>query len=285
MRRSIYRRAQGDSPAKLFFIYLVLIIFTIITVYPILNVFSVSLRPNNRLYSTSLAIIPDDATLQAYKAVMFEKPFLQWLKNSLIVSLATSVFGVALASTTAYAFSRFRFRGHKAGMTLFLVAQMFPIPMFLLPLYILLGRYGLTDTLLGLTAPYVALTLPFSIWMLKGYYDTIPRELEESASIDGASPLGAFYRVILPLSLPALAVTGLFSFMTGWSEYIVARVVLTQPGLFTLPLGLVNLQGQFSTEWGNYSAAAVLIMVPVMALFLSLSKFLISGLTLGSVKG
>lgn len=285
MRRSVYRRAQGDSPVKLFFIYAVLIVFTIIAVYPIVNVFSVSLRPNNRLYSTSLAIIPDDATLQAYKSVLFEKPFLLWLKNSLIVSLVTSVIGVGLASTTAYAFSRFRFRGHNAGMTLFLVAQMFPIPMFLLPLYILLGRYGLTDTLFGLAVPYVALTLPFSIWMLKGYYDTIPRELEESASIDGATPLSAFYRVILPLSLPALAITGLFSFMTGWSEYIVARVVLTQPDLFTLPLGLVNLQGQFSTEWGNYSAAAMLIMAPVMVLFLSMSRFLISGLTLGSVKG
>ena len=266
-------------------LYLLLIFITVVTVYPIVQIFGISLRPANELYSTSLRIIPENASLEAYRVVLFEKDFGTWLRNSLLVALTVSVLGVSLASTSGYAFSRFRFRGKKAGLIVILMTQMFPATMLLLPLYVLMKKLGLVDTLAGIIVAYTATALPFCIWTMKGYYDTIPRDLEEAAVIDGTSDLGAFLRVTLPLSAPALVITALFSFMAGWSEFIVARVIIHQRGLYTLPLGLENLTSTFQTEWANYAAGSILVCIPVVALFLLLSRFLISGLTLGSVKG
>ncbi|UCF07040.1 MAG: sugar ABC transporter permease [bacterium] len=266
-------------------IYVLLVFITLVTVYPIVQIFGISLRPSDQLYSTSLKIIPDDATFEAYRTVLFEKDFFTWLRNSLIVALSVSIFGVALASTAGYAFSRFRFRGHRAGLVVILITQMFPATMLLLPLYVLMKRFGLIDTLLGIIIAYTATALPFCIWTMKGYYDTIPRDLEEAAVIDGTTQLGAFLRVTLPLSAPALTITGLFSYMAGWSEFIVARVIINRQGLYTLPLGLESLSSTFQTEWANYAAGSIIVCIPVVVLFLLLSKFLISGLTLGGVKG
>ncbi|MBN1827357.1 MAG: sugar ABC transporter permease [Candidatus Eisenbacteria bacterium] len=266
-------------------LHLLLIAVTLATIYPILQVVTISLRPGDRLYSTSLAIIPEGATLDAYRIILFEKPFLLWMRNSLLVTIAVTVLGVTLASTAGYAFSRFRFPGRGVGMLSFLVTQMFPATMLLLPLYILLGRIGLVDTLSGLVVAYVATALPFCVWTMKGYYDSIPVELEEAAMVDGTSRVGAFVKVTLPLSAPALMITALFSFISAWSEFMVARVIIQSHELNTLPLGLESLAGTFQTEWANYSAGAILVCVPVVALFLALNRYLVSGLTLGGVKG
>ena len=266
-------------------IYIVLVVITLITIYPIVQIFGISLRPANELYSTSLRIIPENWSFEAYRVVLFEKDFFTWLRNSVIVAVAVSIFGVTLASTSGYAFSRFRFRGRKSGMISILVTQMFPATMLLLPLYIIMSRFHLVDTLFGIIIAYTATALPFCIWMMKGYYDTIPVDLEEAAMIDGTTRFGAFIKVTLPLSAPALVITALFSFMAGWSEFIVARVIINRQGLYTLPLGLESLSSTFQTEWANYAAGSVIVCIPVVALFLLLSKFLISGLTLGGVKG
>ena len=266
-------------------VYALLVIITVITVYPIVQIFGISLRPANQLYSTSLKIIPEGASFKAYRAVLFEKDFLTWLRNSAIVAVAVSIFGVTLASTSGYAFSRFSFRGRKAGMISILVTQMFPATMLLLPLYIIMSKFQLINTLLGIIIAYTATALPFCIWTMKGYYDTIPVDLEEAAMIDGTTRFGAFVKVTLPLSAPALVITALFSFMAGWSEFIVARVIINSKGLYTLPLGLESLSSTFQTEWANYAAGSIIVCIPVVVLFLLLSKFLISGLTLGGVKG
>jgi arabinogalactan oligomer/maltooligosaccharide transport system permease protein len=168
---------------------------------------------------------------------------------------------------------------------MFLLTQMFPATMLLLPMYVLMRRLGLIDTMAGLVIAYVAQALPFCVWTMKGYYDTIPRDLEEAALVDGSTRTGAFFRIILPLAAPALTITALFAFMTGWSEFIVARVILSSPNLATLPLGLEGLSGTYQTEWATYAAGSVLVSVPVVALFLALNRFLVGGLTLGGVKG
>ncbi|MFH1679865.1 MAG: sugar ABC transporter permease [Candidatus Eisenbacteria bacterium] len=266
-------------------LHLALILFTLATVYPVVQVFSISLRPGNRLYSTSLRIIPEGATLDAFRSIILDKPFLLWMRNSLLVSVVVTILGVALASTAGYAFSRFRFPGRGAGMLAFLTTQMFPATMLLLPLFVLLRRVGLVDTLPGLMVAYVATALPFCVWTMKGYYDSIPVELEEAAMVDGTSRVGAFRRVTLPLSAPALMITALFSFISAWSEFMVARVIVQSVGLYTLPLGLESLAGTFQTEWANYSAGALLVCIPVVALFLALNRYLVAGLTLGGVKG
>ena len=281
-----FKSGRVDSPFKRIVIHLVLILCCIIAVYPVLRVLSVSLRPGDRLLSTSLAIIPADATLNAYKTVLVDKEFPRWVWNSLAITVGTAVVGVILASTSAYAFSRWKFPGRGPGMLFLLATQMIPAPMLIVPIYILATKLGLTETYRGLVIAYSVSSIPFSVWILKGYYDTIPRDLEEAGTIDGASPIGTFWRIILPLSTPALAIVFLFNFMTAWNDYLFARIMLGKSNeLWTWPLGLQSFQGQFQTQWGYFSAASIMVMIPVLALFLYSSKWLISGLTLGSVKG
>jgi arabinogalactan oligomer/maltooligosaccharide transport system permease protein len=259
-------------------------LFAAISLYPVLNVLSISLRPGNRLQSTSLSIVPDDWTFQSYVQLFTEQPFLRWLGNSLLVSLLVTLTGVALAAMGGYALSRFRFVGRQATMLAILTTQMFPATMLLLPLYILIAKLHLVNTFLGLMVFYVSTALPFCVWQMKGFYDTIPPSLEESARIDGCSRAAAFWRVILPLAVPGLVITALFSFMTAWSEYIVAAQVLQNREMYTLPLGIKSFQASMSTQWGLYAAASILVSVPVVVVFLVLSKYLVSGMTLGAVK-
>ncbi|HEX9971630.1 MAG TPA: ABC transporter permease subunit [bacterium] len=265
--------------------YIILTIFTLIAIYPIITVISISLRPGDRLLSKSLAIIPDNATLQTYIKLFTEESFLLWLRNSSIISAAVMIVGVALAATAGYSFSRYKFIGKEAMMFSLITTQMFPLTMLLLPLFIMLIKLKLYDSYLGLIVAYSATTLPFTIWQMKGYYDTIPFSLEEAAYIDGSSQFYTFWRIILPLAAPALVITALFSFMAAWSEYLVAAVLIQDQSLFTLPLGLKTFQSVMETSWGLYSAGAIMVSLPVVILFLFLSRWLISGLTLGSVKG
>ena len=270
---------------RLFFSYLALILFAGIAIYPVLQVLTISLRPADRLLSTSLEIIPPNASLKSYVELFRDRPFLTWMLNSLFVSLVVTVTGTVLASMTGYAFSRFRFIGKEIGLLSLLTTQMFPATMLLLPLYIMLIKLGLINTYLGVIIIYTATALPFTIWTMKGYYDTIPYSLEEAARIDGCNQFQAFYKIILPLAAPALVITALFSFMTAWSEYLVAAQILQDSDLWTLPLGLKSFEANMSTEWGLYGASSIIVAIPVVVLFLALSKYLVSGLTLGSVKG
>lgn len=264
--------------------HFVLLTFVVISLYPALNVFTISLRPGDQLRSTDLSIIPQGWSFESYRQLFTNQPFMRWLGNSLIVAAGVTITGVVLASIGGYAFSRFRFVGRKATMLAILTTQMFPATMLLLPLYIVIAKLQLINTYLGLMVFYTSTALPFCVWQMKGFYDTIPVSLEEAARIDGCSRAMAFWRVILPLAVPGLVITALFSFMAAWSEYIVAAQVMQDEEMFTLPLGLKSFQASLSTQWGLYAAASILVSLPVVIVFLMLSKFLVSGLTLGSVK-
>ncbi len=265
--------------------YIFVIIFTVIAIYPILNVFSISLRPADKLLSTSLRIIPENATFDSYVKLFTETPFLRWLVNSTFVSAVVMLTGVTLASTAGYALSRFKFFGKKAVMIGILITQMFPATMLLLPLYIMLIKLHLLNSYLGIIIVYTSTALPFCVWQMKGYYDTIPVSLEEAARIDGCNQFQAFYKVVFPLALPALVITALFSFMSAWAEYVVAAQILQEPELYTLAIGLKQFESSMATEWGLYAAGSLIVSIPAVLLFLFLSRYLISGLTLGSVKG
>lgn len=265
--------------------HLILVVFALVSIFPIWQVLNISLRPGNQLLSTSLEMFPANATFQNYVKLVTERDFLVWLGNSALVSLTVTLSGVIFASMAGYGFSRFRFVGKRAGLLSLLTTQMFPGTMLLLPMYIMLIRLGLINSYLGIVIVYSATALPFCIWTMKGYYDTIPVSLEEAARIDGCTHFSAFYRVILPLAAPALVITALFSFMSAWSEYIVAAQILQDTELWTLPIGLKSFEASMSTEWGLYGAASIIVMIPVVILFLALSRWLVSGLTLGSVKG
>ncbi len=261
-----------------------LLLFVLISVYPALNVLSISLRPGNKLRSTELSIIPENWTLDSYVQLFTEQPFLQWLGNSLLVSLAVTLLGVGLASVGGYALSRYKFVGRQTSMLAILTTQMFPATMLLLPIYVMIARLHLVNTFLGLLIFYTATALPFCLWQMKGFYDTIPFSLEEAARMDGCSRWKTFLKVTLPLAVPGLVITALFSFMTAWSEYIVAAVVLEDREMFTLPLGLKSFQATMSTQWGLYAAASMLVSIPVVVVFMLLSRYLVSGLTVGGVK-
>ncbi|HWP82568.1 MAG TPA: sugar ABC transporter permease [Bacteroidota bacterium] len=265
--------------------HLTLVAFCVIALFPIWQVVNISLRPGDQLLSTKLELIPSNASFDNYLRLFSETDFLVWIGNSGLVSLAVTLTGVALASMAGYGFSRFRFVGRNFGLLSLLTTQMFPATMLLLPMYIMLIKLGLINTYLGVVIVYSATALPFCIWTMKGYYDTLPVSLEEAARIDGCSQFGAFYRVILPLAAPALVITALFSFMSAWSEYLIAAQILQDSRLWTLPLGLKSFEASMSTQWGLYGAASLVVMIPVVIIFLALSRWLVSGLTLGSVKG
>jgi arabinogalactan oligomer / maltooligosaccharide transport system permease protein len=277
-------RGKKTTAVRVAASYVVLVLFSLVALYPVWQIFNISLRPSNRLLSTSLELIPANASFANYIALFTERPFLLWMLNSTFVALTVTVTGVALASTCGYAFSRFNFIGKKIGLLSLLVTQMFPATMLLLPMYIMLVKLHLINSYLGIVIMYSATALPFCIWQMKGYYDTIPTSLEEAGRIDGCNQFQTFVRIILPLAAPALVITALFSFMASWTEYVVAAQILQDTELWTLPLGLKSFESNMGSEWGLYGAASVIVTIPVVILFLSLSRWLVSGLTLGSVK-
>ncbi|MEA3306978.1 MAG: carbohydrate ABC transporter permease, partial [Elusimicrobiota bacterium] len=270
---------------KYILIHIVIIAFAFICVYPLLRIFSISIRPGDRVISTDLSLWPSGATLISYVKLLKSTNFLIWLWNSLVITVSTSFIGVSLASTAAYAFSRFKFPGKKTGLILLLSSQMIPAGMLILPLFLMIMKLGLMNSYLGMIIAYSVSALPFSIWILKGYYDTIPRSLEEAALVDGTSHVGAFWHIVLPLSTPALSIAFLFNFTMAWNEYLIARVVLFSSKQYTWTLGIFELQGQFITQWGMFAAGSMLVTIPVLIVFLYSAKWLMSGLTLGGVKG
>lgn len=291
-------RAGADEPAHLP-LHIFLIIFTFLSLYPIFWVFTIAFSgqqslaiadvPSNATFVERLRAIipwPKDFSTSNFVSVMKDQPFARWLLNSAIIAAATTVVGVFLACTAAYAFSRFIFPGRRTGLMSFLVSQMFPGTLMLIPLYIILVKWlGLGSSRLGLVLVYATISIPFCVWMLKGYFDTIPKELEEAAIMDGASPGTIFMRIILPLAKPAVAVTALFSFMTGWNEFILAATFMDKEVMYTAPVGLRFFVGGFSQQWGYFAAGSIIVSIPVVALFMFLQKYLVSGLTAGAVKG
>ncbi|MGC6492232.1 MAG: sugar ABC transporter permease [Myxococcota bacterium] len=266
-----------------------LVLFTMLTLYPVLWVLRMALSPGQS-FSMSANPIPTEVDFGNFEAVIMTFDGNTWLFgrqlfNSLVVSSATALVGVVLAATAAYALSRWNFPGRDRGMAAFLVTQMFPGVVMAIPLYILLDTAGLLDTLMGLVLVYATTAVPFSVFTLKGYFDTLPVALEEAAIMDGCDRWTAFVTIVLPLARPALAVTALFSFMTAWNEFILAATLLGDPTSFTLPVVLQRYVDDHGTAWGSFAAGAILVSLPVVGLFFALQKQLVEGLTAGAVKG
>lgn len=270
--------------------HILLIVVTALTIMPILWVIKMALTPAQAFRGAELSPIPSDPSLDNFMTVVSSSAadgtwlFGRQLLNSVVVSVLTTIFGISVACTAAYAFSRFRFAGRRAGLFMFLVSQMFPGVMMMIPLYVIMESLHLLDTMAGLILVYSTTSIPFSVWMLKGYFDTIPKDLEEAAIIDGASPARAFWTVVLPLSLPAVAITALFSFMTAWNEFILAFTFLSKETSFTLPVIIRNYVGEHTVQWGLFAASSLIVSAPVVALFFALQRYLVSGLTAGAVK-
>ncbi|WP_077321478.1 sugar ABC transporter permease [Virgibacillus proomii] len=277
---------KKKSKIEVTFIYIFLLLMFIVIAYPLFWALMMSLNPGSNMMVTEL--IPKNPTLEHYKW-LFTDPdsnYLIWYKNSLFVAIVNSIGSVIITSLIAYAFSRYKFVGRKYGLYMFLLLQMFPALMGMVALYILLNTIGLTDSLYGLMLIYLGGQIPFNAWLVKGYFDTIPRELDEAAKIDGAGHLKIFWTIMLPLAKPILAVVALFNFMAPFMDFLLPRIVLTSPEKYTLALGLYSfINDQFSTNFTKFAAGSILIAVPIALVFLLLQRYLISGLTSGATKG
>ncbi|KKO50844.1 sugar ABC transporter permease [Paenibacillus sp. DMB20] len=276
---------RWKSRLELTGIYAFILFMFVVIAYPLVWAMGVSLNPGTSLYSAK--IIPENWSTEHY-SWLFSSPDSQyglWYKNTLIVASWKTVLSLIVTTFLAYAFSRYNFRGRKNGLYALLLIKMFPVLMGMVAIYILLNLLGLLDTLAGLILVYVGSSIPMHAFLIKGYFDTIPRDLDESAKIDGAGHFRIFFQIILPLAKPILAVVALFNFMTPFMDFLLPRIVIRSSENYTLAVGLFNLVNQeFSNNFTRFAAGSMLIAIPIAVVFLFLQRFLISGLTAGATK-
>jgi ABC-type glycerol-3-phosphate transport system permease component len=271
------------------FVVLVVIFFCGFAVFPLLWMISSSFKPSSEIYTLTPGFIPKNPTPAGYTDMLFSKSknfnMRTWIKNSLIVSTATTLFALGIATLGGYGMSRFRFRGRASLGYVILMTQVLPGSLLIIPLYVVLNTLRLLNTLIALVIAYTTFSVPFCTWMMKSFFDTVPRSLDESASVEGCNKFRTFYLIILPLTVPGLVSTGIFAFIAGWNEYMFASIFMQKYAMWTLPVGIAETAvGQYSTNWTNLMAGGVIIALPIVILFLLLQRHLVSGMTAGAVK-
>ena len=274
-RRSLY----------LLLVYSTLLLAVMVILFPIFWMTSSSLKPANELFARNLTLLPVDWTLANYRAVWQGTSFPLYFWNSFKVAAISTVLSMVIGAYAAYAIARIQFVGRYSYGLVLLITQMFPHILVVIPLYLLIQRIGLLNSHIALVLAYTAFSLPFTIWLLRGFFEAIPAELEEAAEIDGASMLMTFHKIILPLAGPGLAAATMFSFIRAWNEFLFALVFLSSRGLFTMPIGLASFQEEYTFRWDLIMAGAGIITLPILFLFLLMQRFIVQGLLAGAVKG
>lgn len=244
-----------------------------------------SFKTAGELYAVPPVWWPSAPTLEHYRRVLFASNVPRYFLNSLIVSAGSTALAMTLAVFAAYGFARYRFAGRRSSLAFVLAGQLLPTAAIIVPLFLVLRTFGLVNTYLGLILVYMILTLPLSVWMLSGYIRAVPVELEEAATIDGASRLGVLFRITLPLCMPGIAAVVVYAFVTTWNEFIFALVFAQDSHVKTLPIGLAEFTSEFTTDWGAVMAASMVMTIPVVAAFLALQRAFVGGLTAGAIKG
>ncbi len=253
---------------------------------PFLWMLNVSLIPEDQTFTRGIQYFPTEPTLENYVMVFAQMPFLQYFKSSAIVAVCTTALGLLLSVFASYAMARYRFAGRKPLIASLLLVYMLPGIVLLIPLMIIFGTFGLMNSYLGLILAESTHVLPFAIWLLTGYFASLPKELEEAAMVDGATPIGALFRVVLPIAVPGVVAAGLFAFIASWNNFLFAFMFTSGEDVRTLPVALRFLVGGESDfPWGSISASAIMTTTPVALLFLVFQRYLVRGLTSGAVRG
>ena len=269
---------------RLFTLHLPMLAIVLFAIGPYLWMLITSIKPESTLFSPERTILPTVVTLENYIRLFSKTTFDANLGHSLIVAIGTMVVGLSVSITAAYAFSRFRFPGRRLLMLQFLLVNMFPIVLLIIPLFIIMKNLGLLDTHLGLVLAHSTFSIPFATWMMISYFDAIPRSLDEAAMVDGCTPVGAMLRVVLPLTVPGIIATGIYIFITSWNEYLYASILAGQK-VRTLTVAIQTLVGEYEIAWGLLTAGGVMGALPVTLLFMLIQKRLVAGMTQGAVKG
>lgn len=280
------RKQKMKNALGLTLLNLVFIVICFVTLVPILYAFLLSVSDGSSAFTGGFFVSPKHFTLENYRRILTEEPFLIWLKNSVVLSLGTTIVAMGAATTASYAFSRFRFKGRMKILFLLVLLNAFPQILSMFAIFRLFKTFGLLDSNIGLIIVYAGSMCIFSIWNLKGYFDTIPVEIEEASKIDGASNLQMLVKIVLPLARPAIIVTAVMVLIFVWNEYLFATTFLLNGDKYTLAGGLYQLQANdYSRSWSLFTAAAVLVSVPILIIFFCIQKYMVSGLTAGGVKG
>ncbi len=266
------------------FFYPLLAISCMFVFVPTIWMVITSIKDTTELFSTPPTLWPESPTLQAFVDVFRNYPFFDYIRNSVIVVICSTVISLFFSSLAGYGLSRFQFKGRLTFLAFLLISQMFPSVMLVIPYFKIIQSFGLFDTRTGLIVTYISFTIPFCTWMMYGYFKSIPKEIDQAASIDGAGPYRTFFTVIFPLSLPGIVATAIYAFITAWNEYLFALILTNSETKKTLPIGIGQLIGQYQIDWNGLMAASIYSTIPLMAIFLFLQRFLISSLTAGAVK-
>lgn len=266
-------------------LYAVVIIVAMIVLFPIYWLFVTALSSTDELSGLPPTFWPKDPNWSVFAKVLAERPILTWLANSTIVAVGSVALSMIISVLAGYSLSRFHMRGGQGLGIFILTAKMLPATLLVIPLFAVFRNLGMIGSLWTVIIAHSTLIIPFTTWMLKGYFDTIPRELEQAAMVDGCSPLSAMIRVVLPISTPGLAATSLYAFVLSWADYAYARTFLvSEAGNWTANLGIATMRGEYTTNWNEISAAAVFVAIPIMIIYLFLERYLVGGLTAGAEK-
>ena len=267
------------------FTYLVFALGMVLFLFPVFWVISMSLRLPGEVLTYPVQLIPHRITFEPYRQVLQDSSMTTWIFNSLKIAILEGVGIILVAVPAAYGFSRFDFRGKRYALFTILLFQMISPVVIVIPLYNMMDQLNLLDTHFGLILLYIGLQVPFSIWLLKSYFDTIPSGLDEAARVDGCNRLQTLIYILLPSMAPGIAVVAIFNFVFSWAEFVMAFTILGESSLYTVSIGLFSFQGQYSTDWRVISAASVIAMLPLLVMFIGLQRYFVKGLVEGSVKG
>jgi len=279
------QKGFGNKFVRYIIFYALLSILLIYATFPFYWMIITSLKRTQDIYSYPIKYIPNPITFKHYVRIWSGSPFLRYLLNSVIVAGCTAILSLFISIFSGYSLSRFRYPMRRFLMMYILINQMIPSVLIAIPIFLVIKKLHLLNTYISLIIVYTAFATPFCTWMLKNYFDTLPKEIEDAAKVDGCDVLQTLWKIVVPISAPGFVATGVFAFIVAWHEFIIALTLMSKEEMMTVPVGMYSFVTEFTTEWELISAGCIIVTIPVAVIFIFLQRYLVQGLTAGAVKG